>query len=410
MSRPILKFVIMPKSAPKKASTTHSSSKRPTSKGSAPNKRSPAKAGSNKGSKSLKKNAGNSKAPSKRAAPKVSLKGADDELFDLGEHVKTVTMTELHSRNDHTGRYDFAKLVEALPELAPFTIDNLRGDTSINFSDDESVKMLNKALLALHYGVNVWDIPTGYLCPPIPGRVDYVHHIADLLAQCNKGKVPVGTKVTGLDIGAGANAIYPIVASSRYKWGMVGSDIDPISVENAQNIARDNAHLAQKLQFRQQENSQHFFANIIKDGEFYDFTICNPPFHASQDEANKSSQRKLQNLVINREKRGQKPEPAKQSALNFGGQNAELWCKGGEETFIRNMAFESADFKNQCLWFTTLISKKENVRQLTRALDSIGVTNIHVVEMKHGQKITRFVAWSFLTPAQQQLWASAKWK
>ncbi len=385
----------MPKSAPKKASTNRPSAKRPVKKGAA-------KPTSFK--KTERRHAQN------KTASKAAVKPSDDETLDLGEHVKTLTMTELHARNDHSGRYDFAKLVEALPELAPFTIDNLRGDTSINFSDDESVKMLNKALLALHYGVKEWDIPTGYLCPPIPGRVDYVHHIADLLAQCNKGKLPIGAKVTGLDIGAGANAIYPIVASSRYKWAMVGSDIDPVSVENAQKIASDNAHLAQKLQFRLQENSKHFFANIIKDGEFYDFTICNPPFHASQDEANKSSQRKLQNLVINREKRGQKAEPKKQSALNFGGQNAELWCKGGEEAFIRNMAFESADFKNQCLWFTTLISKKENIRQLTRALDKVGVTNIQVVEMKHGQKITRFVAWSFLTPEQQQLWANAKWK
>ncbi|MDN3679252.1 23S rRNA (adenine(1618)-N(6))-methyltransferase RlmF [Vibrio tapetis subsp. quintayensis] len=391
MSRFLLKFVIMPKSAPKKASTNHTSSKRPVNKGTAASKNQTAK----------RKNLSKGKAPANTA---------DNESLSLGLHVKTLTMTELHARNDHIGRYDFAKLVEALPELAPFTFANPHGDTSINFSDDESVKMLNKALLALHYGVKQWDIPTGYLCPPIPGRVDYIHHIGDLLAQCNKGKLPVGVKVTGLDIGAGANAIYPIVASSCYKWGMVGSDIDPISVENAKNIAQNNAHLAQKLQFRLQENNKNFFANIIKDGEFYDFTMCNPPFHASQEEANKGSQRKLQNLAINREKRGQKPEPKKQSALNFGGQNAELWCKGGEETFIRNMAFESADFKNQCLWFTTLISKKENVRQLTRALDKVGVTNIQVVEMKHGQKITRFVAWSFLTPEQQQLWASAKWK
>lgn len=396
MSRFLLKFVIMPKSAPKKSSTNQTSSKSPANKGTATSKNQTAK------SKNL-----TSKKLSKGKAPANT---ADNESLSLGQHVKTLTMTELHARNVHSGRYDFAKLVEALPELAPFTLANPHGDTSINFSDDESVKLLNKALLALHYGVKQWDIPSGYLCPPIPGRVDYVHHIADLLAQCNKGKLPVGAKVTGLDIGAGANAIYPIVASSRYKWAMVGSDIDPISVENAQNIAQNNAHLAQKMQFRLQENNKNFFANIIKDGEFYDFTMCNPPFHASQDEANKGSQRKLQNLAINREKRGQKPEPKKQSALNFGGQNAELWCKGGEETFIRDMAFESADFKNQCLWFTTLISKKENVRQLTRALDKVGVTNIQVVEMKHGQKITRFVAWSFLTPEQQQLWASAKWK
>ena len=42
--------------------------------------------------------------------------------------------------------------------------------------------MLNRAILMHHYGVKSWDIPAGYLCPPIPGRADYIHSVADLLA------------------------------------------------------------------------------------------------------------------------------------------------------------------------------------------------------------------------------------
>ena len=44
------------------------------------------------------------------------------------------------------------------------------------------MKALNKALLAHFYAVKHWDIPDGFLCPPVPGRADYVHHLADLLA------------------------------------------------------------------------------------------------------------------------------------------------------------------------------------------------------------------------------------
>jgi 23S rRNA (adenine1618-N6)-methyltransferase len=36
-----------------------------------------------------------------------------------------------------------------------------------------------------------------YLCPPIPGRADYIHYIADLLAS-NNGIIPKGHGIQGL--------------------------------------------------------------------------------------------------------------------------------------------------------------------------------------------------------------------
>ncbi len=68
--------------------------------------------------------------------------------------------------------------------------------------------MLNKALLAAHYDIEYWDIPDTYLCPPIPGRADYVHRVAELLDVEVKGKY-VHHKVRALDVGVGANCIYP---------------------------------------------------------------------------------------------------------------------------------------------------------------------------------------------------------
>jgi 23S rRNA (adenine1618-N6)-methyltransferase len=59
---------------------------------------------------------------------------------------------------------------------------------TIDFSDPEAVKSLNQALLISYY-----DIQMGYshyLCPPIPGRADYIHYIADLLAESNNGIIP----------------------------------------------------------------------------------------------------------------------------------------------------------------------------------------------------------------------------
>ena len=88
----------------------------------------------------------------------------------------------LHPRNPHQGRYDFDKLIKALPELEKHAITNPSGEATINFSDADAVLTLNKALLAHHYNIKYWDLPKGYLCPPIPGRADYIHQVANLLA------------------------------------------------------------------------------------------------------------------------------------------------------------------------------------------------------------------------------------
>jgi len=111
--------------------------------------------------------------------------------------------------------------------------------------------------------------------------------------------------------------------------------------------------------------------------------MCNPPFHASEKEANKGTKRKLQNLGLETN-----------SKLNFGGQANELWCNGGEALFIKRMIKQSEEFKNQVTWFTCLVSKKENLRKIHKQLDKLKVTHKTVV-MAQGNKQSRFVAWKF---------------
>ena len=82
--------------------------------------------------------------------------------------------------------------------------------------------------------------------------------------------------------------------------------------------------------------------------------------------------------------------------LNFGGQQNELWCKGGEYQFIRTMIFESEQLKNSCLWFTTLVSKKNNLRHFYKALEEVKAEAVKTIEMKQGQKVSRVICWTFL--------------
>ncbi|ACU02685.1 23S rRNA (adenine(1618)-N(6))-methyltransferase RlmF [Pedobacter heparinus] len=309
--------------------------------------------------------------------------------------------TILHPRNKHRSRYNFPELIKTLPELYPFVAVNSYGGESIDFSDPVAVKLLNKALLKHFYGIDNWDIPANYLCPPIPGRADYVHYLADLLARNNKGIVPKGNRVKGLDIGIGANCIYPIIGLREYGWSFVGSDTDQGAIKTAKAIVAANSLLTGAVSCRLQPNPKDIFKGIVKPGELFDFTMCNPPFHASAAEAQSGTKRKLQNLG---------KHTGKETVLNFGGQQAELWYDGGELAFIRNMINDSMAIANQCLWFSSLVSKSSNLSFIYKALQGAGALQVKTIEMAQGQKISRFVAWSFLTEAAQQQWMGTRWR
>jgi len=303
----------------------------------------------------------------------------------------------LHPRNLHRSQYDFKKLISNCSELKAFVSINKHGIETIDFSNPIAVKTLNKALLQTYYDLEFWNIPKNFLCPPIPGRADYIHYLADLLAQTNNGTIPTGNSVLGLDIGTGANLIYPILGYSIYNWSFVGTDIDKMAIQNCSKIIEANPKLIEVISLQQQTESRFIFKNIITPEDRFTFTMCNPPFHASAEEANKSTVRKVSNLNP-KEKKTSNP------VLNFGGQNAELWCNGGEIGFVTQMIYESAKYASQCLWFTTLVSKKENLSSIYKILKKVNAISVQTIEMSQGQKNSRIVAWSFLNEKEQLSW------
>jgi 23S rRNA (adenine1618-N6)-methyltransferase len=296
----------------------------------------------------------------------------------------------LHKNNRHIHGYNFDALVEALPALKKYIIKNtFNQKATIDFSDPIAVKLLNFALLKYYYKITQWDIPEGYLCPAIPGRVDYIHYLKDLLDCYPKTLIKLPKDINVLDIGSGASCIYPLLGQKEYRWRFITSDIDPISISCANNIIAANHSLKNIINCRLQGNSQNIFRGIIKVNEFYHLTMCNPPFHKSFNQAQKGSVQKWKNLKNNQSKQKGKVN------LNFGGQEAELFCQGGELQFIQNMIKESKEFKHQVLWFTCLVSNRENLSKLKFSLKKSQVTHIKVINMSQGHKISRFIAWSY---------------
>ncbi|HEX8577954.1 MAG TPA: 23S rRNA (adenine(1618)-N(6))-methyltransferase RlmF [Flavobacterium sp.] len=303
--------------------------------------------------------------------------------------------TTLHARNLHRQRYDFNVLIEKHAPLQHFVAKNEHDIETVDFSNPNAVKALNKALLINDYNIKTWDIPENYLCPPIPGRADYVHYIADLLAGTNHSVIPEGDTVFGLDIGIGANCIYPIIGNAVYGWQFLGTDIDPVAITNCMAIIEQNPALTDVISLQQQLNSRFIFKDIILPEDRFSFTICNPPFHSSEEEATKSTIRKINNLENTR---------TAQPVLNFGGTPTELWCEGGELSFITQMIYESAKYPLQVLWFTTLVSKTAHLSSIYKALNKVNAGTVKTIEMAQGQKTSRFVAWTFLSEVQQNKW------
>ncbi|MEQ3695635.1 MAG: 23S rRNA (adenine(1618)-N(6))-methyltransferase RlmF [Pseudomonadales bacterium] len=288
----------------------------------------------------------------------------------------------LHPRNPHRGRYDLFALGKTHKPLNGFIQRNPMGGKTINFANPSAVVALNTALLKHFYGLNDWHIPKGFLCPPIPGRADYVHHLADLLGESN-----FNPNIRVLDIGTGANLIYPIIAQHSYGWQVVGSDINPKALANAQSLVDDNS-LSARISLRHQANPKAILEGVIQPDEQFDAVLCNPPFHRSAEEANAGSERKTRQL--SRHKRKKMPV-----GLNFGGNNAELWCEGGEVWFVSQMISESVKFASQIKWFTSLVAKQEDMPPILKALKRTAGCEYRVVDMAQGNKVSRFIAWRF---------------
>lgn len=309
--------------------------------------------------------------------------------------------SRLHSRSKHRERYDFKTLIKSHPDLAQYVKRNVYDDESVDFFDPKAVKELNTALLKHYYAIENWDIPKGYLVPPIPGRADYIHHIADVLSSKSFGNIPKGKNIKCLDIGTGANCIYPIIGNAEYAWSFVGTEIDPVAIESAENIIETNPSLKGNVEIRLQANPKDTFFGAIQKEERFDLSICNPPFHSSQEEAQKGSLRKLSNLTH---------EKITEVKRNFGGLSNELWCDGGEEKFIKNMIRESKHFAYSCFWFSTLVSKKSNLKNAYNALKKEEAVEVKTIPMGQGNKSSRLIAWTFLSPEQQEEWIKTRWK
>jgi 23S rRNA (adenine1618-N6)-methyltransferase len=307
----------------------------------------------------------------------------------------------MNLRNKHRTRYDLNALSITYPELQEFIRPNNYGDDSIDFFDPAAVKALNKSLILHYYGIKNWDIPINFISPAIPDRADYVHHLADILYSKDEKRIETkNNKITCLDIGVGANCIYPIIGAAEYGWNFIGSDIDTNAIKSAKDIVEANEVLNGKVQIRLQKDPTIIFEGILKENEKVDVVICNPPFHTSFSDAKAVTAKKLKNLDS---------EIIDKAIKNFGGKSTELWCHGGEVKFIHDMIYQSQNYADSVLRFSTLVNKQANVPQAELSLKKFGALEVQVKAIGQGNKRSRIISWTFQNKKKQQEWAEARW-
>jgi 23S rRNA (adenine1618-N6)-methyltransferase len=285
-----------------------------------------------------------------------------------------------HPRNIHSLPYDFDNLVKANPDLVIYIIEKENGEKSINFKKAKQIKALSKALIKKDYQIDAWDFPDIFQCPPIPTRADYIHHLADLLADLHKEKeIPKGNQITVLNVGSGASCIFPLLAHRSYDWHVIASEADEKAFTSAGQILDNNPKLKKDIEMRHQANSENFFKGICKDDESYELCICHPPFNDS-----------IKNPEISVK-------------------NPDLSYPGGELNFISKMIQESKEFQYRFLYFTTMVAKKDHLKKLTSLLKKEGAKHQQIIEIGTGNKVSRILVWSFLSRVEMRDWRNSLW-
>jgi 23S rRNA (adenine1618-N6)-methyltransferase len=173
------------------------------------------------------------------------------------------------------------------------------------------------------------------------------------------------------------------LGNAEYNWNFVATDIDKDSIKCAKDIVFNN-NLEDVIELRLQHNSAHVLNGVINETDMFTVSMCNPPFYKSEQEAMEATTKKLKGL----NKDGQ-------LLRNFSGTQNELCYPGGEKAFVHNYLYESTLYKNQCIWFTTLVSKNDLVKGMYSSLKKLGASNVKTISMGQGHKISRFVAWTF---------------
>lgn len=208
----------------------------------------------------------------------------------------------------------------------------------------------------------------------------WIQELLDTTADTYSEHYDPQRDVVGLDIGVGASCIYPLLAcSSRPRWRMAGTDIDPHSLDYARRNVERNA-LQPRIRLSAvsvDADSPLMPLDALKLVKL-DFVMTNPPFYSSREEMQRGYAGKL----------------AAPSAVCTGAQH-EMICPGGEVGFVTRLMEESLRLRNRVQWYTAMLGKLPSLHRVVALLKERGIRNFAVASLQAGRRTNRWaVGWS----------------
>ena len=264
---------------------------------------------------------------------------------------------------------DFLILIKEFPELKKYIIkhDEKIEEFSFDWSNNDLSLLMTKSILNYYFNIKYYDIPKGFLIPPVPSRLNYLNLINELIKDIEK------ENIIGVDIGTGANIIYPILGNSIYNWKFICSEINNESYNNAKLILQKN-NLEENINLIKQENKNNIFVSIINQENKYTFSMCNPPYYDYEQE-----------IKIEDKKRD--------TEYNFD----EVYYEKGELGFFERYFEESICYKKNIFLFTILIGKKSNSEIIYDKINSYNniIKLCDIKKIMTGNNVRYIIYWSF---------------
>lgn len=277
----------------------------------------------------------------------------------------------IHPRNKYKRPSDYKRLAVMYPEFREIAVMDFAGKVRIDFRDRRSLHVLTETLLKHDFDLHV-SIPADKLNPAIPLRLNYILWMEDLMTH---SKLEM-ERVTGIDVGTGAVCIYALLLAKIYKCRVIGTEVDKESVEHARECARRNK--LQDLIEIITVNSDRILKDALRDDGVYDFSMCNPPFFASESDG-------LEEVA--------KVLPPRNAPT---GNDGELRTAGGEVGFVTRMIEESVEVGERVKIYSTMIGRKADLVALRRLLRAKDIKNMTWTEFCQGYTTRWGLAWSFL--------------
>lgn len=279
----------------------------------------------------------------------------------------------MHERNIYRNQPDFTQIALDFPEFRKYAIPDAKCQkVRVDFTNAEALRTLTKILLKKDFNLDI-VIPEGFLIPTVPQRLNYILWLEDLISDIDPAKRK--ECICGIDIGTGACAIFSILGAQKNGWNFVASESSDDAILWAKkNVEKNN--LCNKITVTKVNQGSSLGEILSLNQECYDFCMCNPPF--------------FENIEDIRKKHRHSNETIADVA-----QKDEIFVKGGEYEFVKNILQDSLIYKDRICLFTSMFGKKKSFLQILKDIKEIKDVKFSTTEFCQGNTIRWGIVWTY---------------